>query len=154
MLLISKAILAIVGQDIIDAAGPLQLCIGFDGGCEIAVHSIRHLFANSETEAILLVDATNAFNTLNRDTALHNILDLCPSLGRVLVNTYRQNVNLFVDGETIVSREGYSRGPTSNGNVITGLVLPHYLCLRYLPLNRYDMLTIQPPVVPLRACFH
>ena len=61
---ISKAILAIVGQDVIDAAGPLQLCTGLDGGCEIAVHSIRHLFANSEIEAILLVDATNAFNSL------------------------------------------------------------------------------------------
>ena len=59
--IISKAILSIVGQDVIDAAGPLQLCTGLDGGCEIAVHSIRQLFANPETEAVLLVDATNAF---------------------------------------------------------------------------------------------
>ena len=108
--IISKAILTVVGQDVIDAAGPLQLCTGLNGGCEIAVHSIRQLFSDPNSEAILLVDATNAFNSLNRQTALCNCLELCPSLGRILVNTYRKDINLFIDGKTIVSREGTTQG--------------------------------------------
>ena len=56
-----------------DAAGPLQLCAGQDGGCEAAVHAMRSIFQDSETEAVFLVDANNAFNSLNRKGALHNI---------------------------------------------------------------------------------
>ena len=72
---------SLLKNDVIDATGPLQLCAGQDAGCEAAVHGIRHLYADTETEAILLVDATNAFNSLNTQVALRNILQLCPSLG-------------------------------------------------------------------------
>ena len=95
--IISKAILSILGQDVIEAAGPIQLCTGLDGGCEAAVHSLRQLFADANTEAVLLVDATNAFNSFNRAAVLRNILELCPSLGRVLVNTYRENVDILME---------------------------------------------------------
>lgn len=108
--IISKAILKIVGNDVLEAAGPLQLCAGQDGGCEAVVHSIRQIFAESDSEALLLVDAENAFNSLNREVALRNVLHLCPSLGRVLVNTYRDPVNLFVDGEVFKSAEGTTQG--------------------------------------------
>ena len=37
--IIAKAILKIVGGDMEDAAGPLQLCTGQDGGCEAAVYT-------------------------------------------------------------------------------------------------------------------
>ena len=36
-------------------------------------HAMRQVFESSETEAIILVDATNAFNSLNRQAALRNI---------------------------------------------------------------------------------
>ena len=87
--IISKAVLVILGSDVIDVTGPLQLCVGQDLGCEAAVHCIRQLYEDTATEALLLVDATNAFNSLNREVALRNALHLCPSLGRVLVNMYR-----------------------------------------------------------------
>ena len=74
--IISKAILTILYQDIIDSAGPLQLCAGQDSGCEAAVHAIRHMFEDPIIEAPQLVDATNAFNTLNWEVALRNILHL------------------------------------------------------------------------------
>ena len=50
---------------------------------------MRELYNNPDTEAILLVDASNVFNLLNRKVALLNILRKCPSLAKVLVNTYR-----------------------------------------------------------------
>ena len=65
---------------------------------------------HSECEAILLVDASNAFNTLNRQTALRNIRRLCPALATVLINSYRAEADLLVDGDVIKSREGTTQG--------------------------------------------
>ena len=59
--IIAKAILKIIGSDVEEAAGPLQLCAGQDGGCEAAVHAMRSIF-KPETEAVLLVNANIAFN--------------------------------------------------------------------------------------------
>ena len=42
--------------------------------------------------------------------ALRNVLHLCPSLGRLLINTYRFDNSLFIDGECIGSREGTTQG--------------------------------------------
>ena len=78
--IIGKAVLATVKMDILEAAGPLQLvCAGQDTGCEAAIHAMRSLFAEENTEAVLLVDASNAFNSLNRQVALRNISILCTS---------------------------------------------------------------------------
>ena len=65
--------LRVIGRDIKEAVGPLQVCAGQDGGCETAVHAMREIFKNPESEAVLLVDATNAFNSINRMADLHNI---------------------------------------------------------------------------------
>ena len=53
--------------DILEAAGTDQLCAGQTAGVEAAIHSIRDHFSKPEVEAVLLVDATNAFNSLNRE---------------------------------------------------------------------------------------
>ncbi len=42
--IITKAVLKIVGPDIEEAAGPLQVCAGQDGGCKTAVHAMRQIF--------------------------------------------------------------------------------------------------------------
>ena len=63
------------------------------------------------SEAALLVDATNAFNCVNRQAALHNISKICPSFSTILQNTYHAPVRLFVvrEGE-ISSTEGTTQG--------------------------------------------
>ena len=68
------------------------------------------LFSDEECEGVLLIDASNAFNSLNNKVTLHNIAILCPSLATVLSNTYRGHSKLFVNGETINSREGTTQG--------------------------------------------
>ena len=106
--IIAKAVLRIVSKDVEAAAGPLQLCAGQDGGCEAAVHAMRKIFQDPETEA---VDATNAFNSINRQAALHNVSVICPPLGQVLINTYRSPIRLFVTGSgEITSTEGTTHG--------------------------------------------
>ena len=59
--IIGKAILQIVKSDVIESAGSLG-----GGGSEAAVHAANKIFEEDETDAVLLVDATNAFNLLNR----------------------------------------------------------------------------------------
>ena len=77
---------------------------------EVAVHALREVFNSSDCEAFLLVDASNAFNSLNRQVALRNVRHLCPSLATILINTYRSDVNLFIENETIFSNEGVTQG--------------------------------------------
>ena len=108
--IIAKAILDVVKSDIQSVAGPLQLCAGQDAGCEAAVHSMHAIFDDPNTEAVLLIDASNAFNNLNRQVALENISINCPSIFPALANMYRQPAKMFVGGETLLSSEGTTQG--------------------------------------------
>ena len=85
--IVAKAALYIVQDDILIAAGPHQLCAGQIAGTEAAVHTVRSVFSSDDSDAMLLVDASNDFNSLNRSVALHNIQHLCPPLACVLINT-------------------------------------------------------------------
>ena len=67
---------------------------------------MHQVFESPDADGVLLVDASNAFNCLNRQTALLNIKKLCPTLSKALINTYRENIQLFIDGETILSQCG------------------------------------------------
>ena len=72
---------------------------------------MKQIFQGENTEAALLVDATNAFNSINRHSALHNINVLCPPLAQVLINTYRHPVRLFIAGSgEIPPTEGTTQG--------------------------------------------
>ena len=93
-----------------DASGCIQLCGGQISGIEAAVHAVRSAFESDENEAVLLADASNAFNSLNRQVVLHNIQRICPPLATILINTYRAPTELFVDGDTILSQEGTTQG--------------------------------------------
>ena len=112
--IISKAILSVIERDIKAAAGNIQL-VGQTSGCEAGVHTVRHIFHEDDTEAILLVDTTYAFNALNRKAALINIHALCPSLAVVATNMYHNAADMHIEGEIIQSSEGYhSRRPLVN----------------------------------------
>ena len=108
--IISKAILFVLRDDIQDAAGSMQLCAGQIAGVEAAIHFMREAFSAEDCEAVLLVDASNAFNSLNRECALRNIRFVCPPLATILINTYRNSTELFVGSETLLSAEGTTQG--------------------------------------------
>ena len=78
--IIAKAVLHLVDLDICEACGALQVCAGCEGGCEAAIHAVHRLFFDLESQVALLVDASNALNSVNRQATLHNILRLCPPL--------------------------------------------------------------------------
>ena len=48
-------------------------------------------------QGILITGGVNCYAVFCRQTALHNIQRLCPSLAKVLINTYRVPSELYVD---------------------------------------------------------
>ena len=108
--IIAKAVLSVVRTDVQNASGCLQLCGGQISGIEAAVHAVRNAFNSEDCEAALLVDASNAFNSLNRQVALQNIRRLCTPIATALINNYRAPTELFVDGDVLLSQEGTTQG--------------------------------------------
>ena len=98
-------------QDVIDACGATQVCAGHKSGSGAAIHAMHNIFESDETDAALLVDASNAFNSLNRAAALHNVRVLCPIIATYAINTYRAPVRLIVTEEKeLLSSEGTTQG--------------------------------------------
>ena len=67
----------IAKKDIQQAVGSLQLLPGQDASEEATIDAMNDLFQQKETKAALLVDAENAFNSLNRKAILHNMSITC-----------------------------------------------------------------------------
>jgi len=84
----------------------------------------------------LLVDASNAFNSLNRQAALHNLQYLCPSLATILLNTYCNDVCLFIDGRQLLSTEGTTQGDPLAMVMYAINVLPLINALRECDVNQ------------------
>ena len=124
--IVAKAALSVIRDDLQEVAGSCQLCAGQIAGVEAAVHAVRSSFLREDTEAVLLIDASNAFNSLNRMVALHNIRQLCPSFAPILINTYRSAAALYIGGDTLLSEEGATQGDP--------LAMPMY-ALATLPLS-------------------
>ena len=108
--IMGKAILATISDDIQKAAGSVQLCAGQIAGIEAAIHAMTLAYEDDGVEAAVFVDASNAFNNLNREAALRNIHNICPALAVIATNTYRKASPLFIDQQTIQSKEGTTQG--------------------------------------------
>ena len=53
-------------KEIKEVAGPLKTCAGHGAGAEAAIHAMKSIFGSEETDAVLLIDVSNAFNCFNR----------------------------------------------------------------------------------------
>ena len=87
------------------------MCAGQKGGSEAAIHAMRIVFEDNEADAVLLIDASNAFNALNRKASIHNIGRLCPIMYTFVCNLYNVHARLFViGGKELKSAEGTTQG--------------------------------------------
>ena len=133
--IIGKTVARFLKQDVVDSVGSLQVCAGQDAGCEAAIHSLRTIFQQEETEAVMLIDASNAFNSINRKAFLHNVKVICPSIATFTNNCYSSPARLFVVGGTeIQSAEG-----TTQGDPMAGLVY----AIAIIPLILWSMADLQ-----------
>ena len=139
---IGKAITTLLKPEILSTTAPLQACAGLQGGVEASIHALRSIFEDTDSHGILLVDADNAYNALNRSMALQNIRVSCPEFAVYLINTYRQPAKLFIPetgGTYILSREGTTQGD----NCASGL----YAC-SCMPLMTLLSSTLETPDIP------
>ena len=76
-----------------------------------------------ETDAILFIDAENAFNSLNREFALKNVEITCPALHHALANSYKHPSSLYVTNTVLTSTEGTMQGdPLAMGMYGVGII--------------------------------
>jgi hypothetical protein len=121
--LIGKVVAAKTKQQVVEAGDKDQLATSLPAAIEGAAHSMTEMFREFGDEehedgyGMLLVDASNAFNAVNRSAALWNARVLWPGAAFFLFNTYR-NYNLLVirstispgSGTIMLSREGVTQG--------------------------------------------
>ena len=84
---------------------------------------MQFIFDEDNTQGILLIDATNAFNSSNRKAAMHKILILCPRAASTIINTYRLPSRLFLEGGGEISQEDAQGDP---------LAMPFYAVLIFI----------------------
>ena len=84
-----KVVVPQIREDIISAVGSLQVCAAQEARCKLLVHGMHEIYEDQSSEAVLLVDASNAFNLIIRNAFLHNITIICPP-----VTSYVRNLLL------------------------------------------------------------
>ena len=105
----------ILKHDVIDVSGSLQVYAGLKCGSGAEIHAMRKMFEACDNDTVLLINASNAFNSLNRSAALHNKRIL--TLATFAINTYREPARLFMTGcKEIKSGEETTQGdPIATG---------------------------------------
>ncbi|CAB9501557.1 expressed unknown protein [Seminavis robusta] len=94
---IAKCVLAVAGPAAAAAAGTSQLSVGLKAGIEGAVHTANHVWDHhlgssdslDSDFGFLIIDASNAFNELNRTAMLYTVRHLWPEGARFTFNSYK-----------------------------------------------------------------
>ena len=108
--IIGRTITKCLKNELMSLGSNYQLCLGQKCGIEYAIHTLRNQYSKFSADAVLLIDAENAFNSLNLKLALKNIGNTCPSLLTAIQNSYSNPSKLFVNKKTIYSQEGTTQG--------------------------------------------
>ena len=132
-----KVILMTFKKDITDAAVRLKLSAGQEPGAEAAIHAMRDIFANEDTEAVLLNDAENAFNSINQNVMLHNLNFICPTITTYITNCYITPTRLFIiGGGEIFPNVGTAHGdPAAMGTHALGILPLIHSLLEFISIN-------------------
>ena len=69
-------------------------------GYKAAIYTMEKMFKEVSTETVLLVDAVNASNSINRNVFFHNVSILCPAISTFITNSCAIPARLFATGGT------------------------------------------------------
>ena len=76
-------------------------------------------------EVLLLIDAENAINLINRKDMLHNLKFICPIIPKYISNCYMCPARLFVISEKkLLSKEGTTQGDPKSMDTYALGILP------------------------------
>ena len=89
--IICKSVAEFTKIDLEETCSTDQLACGLKAGVEGAIQALSDVFDDNKENGcgMMLMDASNAFNSLNRETALWNARILWPRCSRFLLKTYR-----------------------------------------------------------------
>ena len=90
--------MSILRPDVLKSTGYKQMCAGQEAGGEVAIHAVRDLYDLDSTHGFIQIDASNAFNSINRNVLLHNIKIICPQIATYVTNCYNKPARLFITG--------------------------------------------------------
>ena len=91
-----KVVVTHFRTEIVTSVGSLQVCAGQEAGCESIIHAMQAIYEDETCEAVLLVDASNAFNSINRNVFLHNVTIICPAIAIYVKNCYSLHSQLLI----------------------------------------------------------
>ena len=106
--IVGKNVSGFLKEEIKETADPFQVCAGHSADSETVIHAMSQVFVEEGTDGILLIDAGNAFNQMNRSVALHNIRITCKEMSLYIINTYRSPSRLFIADVYDVYSDVYS----------------------------------------------
>ena len=75
-------------------------------------------FEKDTTHGFIQIDASNAFNSVNRILLLHNVKILCPKIATYIDNCHMTPFTLFITGEKEISS---NEGTTQRDPIATGM---------------------------------
>ena len=97
---------------------------------------MHDIFSEENTEAVLLIDTENAFDSINRKVMLHNMKFLCPLVSTYISNYYTAPARLFIfGGGQILSKEGTTHDDPASMRAYAIGILPVLLSLLGLVLT-------------------
>ena len=112
--LTSKCVAKAVQSEALRVLAPLQVGVGVPAGCEAIVHSMADVLEDSsippEGRFTLLVDFSNAFNSVDRGAMFREVRSRIPSMAAWIENCYGSQPILHLGEQTILSSCGVQQG--------------------------------------------
>jgi hypothetical protein len=112
--LVSKCLSSAVRQIVATSLPPLQVGVGTPGGAEAIIHSVRHLLEDPSispnSKWTLMLDFSNAFNSVDRSKMFTEIRDRIPGLSSWVESCYNSRPILHFGSHIIYSCCGVQQG--------------------------------------------
>ena len=106
------------------------MCAGHESGCEAAIHAMNQIFNEEDSEAVPLIDASNAFNAVNRKSFFHNVSVICPEIAVFVKSCYSLPSRLMcLCAHDLKSCEGTTQGDPAAMAIYAIAIIPLLLML-------------------------
>jgi hypothetical protein len=129
---IAKSILGVTDREIAAACKAYTVCAGLQGCIKAAIHAMEAIWDYHHIEeewGLLLIDANNAFNEMDRTIMLWNIRHEWPPGAIFVFNTYKHCATLVIrthsgKGDTLHIKQGVNQGDPLASNAYAVGLLP------------------------------
>ena len=112
--LTSKCLSRAVQPDAIDILAPLQVGVGVKAGCEAVIHSVSHILEKPNLPPLsrwtLLIDFSNAFNSVSREHMFSSLHPTLPALSPWIEWCYCSQSILLLGDRSLLSCCGVQQG--------------------------------------------